>query len=552
MKVFNVLKRWLLVLVCAVSSVCAMEFASGKVVEGKTLPRATAVYACGAIETAVCEEGIGKRTADFESILDRERAAFSEQISMYPDASHVVLFGDTGAGKTTLAKLLKGDVVVADEIDGDILLVAPGIHHGVGSGTKQISCYYSVRDNTCYWDLPGLRDSNGWEKDMLNAILRKQLFDSLPSAKLVIVTKKADISGRATNFGALLKYTVDVFPEDDLQLCSYLAVTQGRIVNMQAFLEGILRNSGSDSKLSDRSVNDLLTFIATNSVQRTSNFSEPSDIGEYGLEFTQEMLENLKSVEARKLVYKAILQPETIHHVKSKAEEYNAQIVNFIGGDISQAIKEAVYGRISSAIARHDKTAEQLKELFGGYAERLVSLESMNYVGGLKSLLAELGLFPVLDDSRFNLFSMLTTFGDLLEESLSAPAMWVEASQPIIADLLTLRDAVSVDGVKNPRNNRTIDGFHTRDDMIFDRKKNKKRWDRFNGTDGVTFERVTNFGAIFDEDLILNETITDERIYAISASRGERDGWNFKGGGDTTHFSPVLLSQKVNEYSQHE
>ena len=299
MRVFNILRRWLFVLVCFGGSVVAMDFAKEDSYGG--VPVAKAVYA----------DSANKKTEDFESILDNKRTELAELISKYPDASHVVFFGDTGAGKTTLANLLKGEVVVAEEIDGDILLVAPGIHHGVGSGTKQICCYYSESDNTCYWDLPGLRDSNGWEKDTFNAILRKQLFDSLPAAKLVVVAKKADITGRATNFGALLKYTVDVFPEDDLQLCSYLAVTQGKITNMQAFLNGILGKSESDIKLSDRSVNDLLTFIANNTALRTSNFSEPSDIGEYGVDVTQEMLDNLKSVEPRKLVYKAILQSET-------------------------------------------------------------------------------------------------------------------------------------------------------------------------------------------------------------------------------------------------
>ena len=119
-------------------------------------------------------------------------------------------------------------------------------------------------------------------------------------------------------------------------------------------------------------------------------------------------------------------------------------------------------------------------------------------------------------------------------------------------ELLTLRDAVSEDGVKTAINNRTADGFHTRDDMIFDRKKGKKKWARFNVTDGVRFERSTNFGAIFGADLILKETITDQRVYAISASIAERDGWNFKGCIDTIHFSPVPLTQKIGEYSQHE
>ncbi len=540
MRVFNVLKRWLLVLVCAVSSVCAMEFTKGELCEG--IP----------IAKVVCAEDMSKKTGDFESILDSERTELAEKISMYPDASHVVFFGDTGAGKTTLANLLTGREVLAEKVKGRIILAASGVHHGVGSGTKQISCYYSECDNTCYWDLPGLRDSNGWEKDTLNAILRKQLFDSLPNAKIVVVAKSEDMAGRATNFGALLKYVVAVFPEENLPFCSYLAVTQSDIIDMQEFLGRMLEDSGSDSNLSDQYVNNLLTFIATNSVQRTSNFMKPSAIGAYGLEVTQEMLEKLKSVEAQKLIYKTVLQPETIHHVRDKAGEYNAQIAEFIRGDISQAIKAAVYGQISSAIERHDKMAEQLKELFGGYAARLVSLEPTNYVGGLKSLLTDLGLFSILDDSRFNLFSMLTTFGDLLGEALSVPDQWAEALELIKQDLLRLQRAEMVDGLKTAINNRTADGFHTRDDMIFDRKKGKKKWARFNVADGVTFERATNFGAIFDADLILKEMITDKNVYAISASIAERDGWNFKGSIDTMHFTPVLLTQKIGEYSQHE
>lgn len=490
---------------------------------------------------------------EFSSELERSVRLLSEQLSRYSHANHVVFLGDTGAGKSTLVNLLSGKEVVAEEVSGDILLTALGVHHGIGSGTEHIACHYRESDNTCYWDLPGLRDSAGWEKDVLNAILRKQLFDSLPQVKIVFVAKKADVSGRATNFGALVSHIISAFPGQNLDSCSYLALTQGSIKNMSAFLESVLQNSAADVNLSDPGVNAFLRFIQEYSAMRTSNFVEPQDLGTYDDKgAVEQMHENLAQVEGKRLHYKTILTPEAIIRVKEKAAAYNEQIADFIRGDISAEIKQAAHRKVSDAIAHDNKTAQQLKDLFGGYAKRLESLDTTNYIDGFDSFLADTNILYLKNDARFNLFSTLALFSDLLNEPLIAPGIWRDALGSIIEDLSKLRDVKIVDDPMRPLTMETIPAFHTKDDLIFDRKKNKRRWDRFDITRGVEFTRTSNFGALFGTDLILTEYVRDGRDYVVSISRGERDGWNFKGSVDRINITPTSLEQKIAEYTQHE
>lgn len=526
MRVFNVLKRWLLVLVCAVSSVCAMEFT-------------------------------GEDVSGFSERLNSQMSELSSQLKFhqenYPDAKNVVVIGKTGAGKSTLITYLAGKLLkVADGDDGFYLTSSSRagnvkIGHDLGVGTEAITPFFDSVQGVIYWDCPGFDDPRGILPETQNTILIQQLFKSLSQLKVLVVVKEQDIKGRATEFWKLLK-KMEIFAGQEAQLneCVSLAVTQRRDITDMRKRFGDLQRSESEY-LENSIVKVLIDLFVDNTSTRVSQFSFPSEVGDYDQHNREAILSNLGyATYVESLTCHVALSLESQEYVRRLAADYNTQIREFLIGDISQAIKAAVYGQISSAIERHDKMAEQLKELFGEYADRLTSLEPTNYVGGLKSLLTDLGLFSILDDSRFNLFSMLTTFGDLLGEALSVPDQWAEALEPIKQDLLRLRDTGSVDGVKTALTRRTLDHFYSNDGMKFrDRGKNKQRWDRFDVTDGVTYERTTDFG----NGLILKEDVKDQLLYVVSRIRAERDNRSFKGDQDHISLSPRLLSDVERDYS---
>ncbi|MDP4724840.1 MAG: 50S ribosome-binding GTPase [Pseudomonadota bacterium] len=413
MKVLNVFKRWFLLLVCAVSSVCAIEF-------------------------------VEKDVNGFAARLNSQMTALASQLqhyqTSYPEAGNIVVIGAAGAGKSTLITYLANKTLCAQEGDSGLYLDTADsagdikIGHTCEPGTVDITPFYAVDEEIIYWDCPGFGDPRKGEYEIQNAMLIQQLFNSLRSVKVAIVAKEADLTGRALQFVELLE-KLTMFKKEQLESCVSLVITKQRdISNVDKRLRTI--EDGLDS---GSAVYALVDYILSNS-ERVSKFPYPKDEGAFDASNRPLIVESLATTYVEKLMCAVSLSPASRESIRSLSPKINEQIADFISDDISQAIKNAVYGQISGAISAQGQenppTATQLKDSFASYIVQLTSLEPTNYVDGLKNFLTELGLDgTVLNDSRFNLFSMLTTFSGLLGEPLSVPDAWGSAFVGTIEEL---------------------------------------------------------------------------------------------------------------------
>jgi predicted GTPase len=133
-------------------------------------------------------------TRDSASIAQRVREEFYKNAALLNSAKdqHIVAFlGNTGAGKSTLVNLLGGKEIRISSDEEDYVLVNPGdktaMPIGTGGSSETLYPKSIDVDGLRFFDLPGFNDTDGSERNLMNAaFIRKILLDAA-SVRLVFV-----------------------------------------------------------------------------------------------------------------------------------------------------------------------------------------------------------------------------------------------------------------------------------------------------------------------------------------------------------------------------
>lgn len=134
-------------------------------------------------------------TRDAASIAQRVSEEFRRNATLLNSAKdqHIVAFlGNTGAGKSTLVNLLAGKELKVSLDDGEeYVLVHPDDQTAmvIGSGGNSETVYpkYIDVDGLRFFDLPGFNDTDGSERNLVNAAFTRQILMDAASVRLVFV-----------------------------------------------------------------------------------------------------------------------------------------------------------------------------------------------------------------------------------------------------------------------------------------------------------------------------------------------------------------------------
>lgn len=133
-------------------------------------------------------------TRSASDIAQRVREEFNRNAALLnaaKDRDIVAFLGNTGAGKSTLVNLLAGKEIRVGDDEEDYILVNPHDPTAmvIGTGGSSETLYPKSIDvgNLRFFDLPGFNDTDGSERNLVNAaFIRKILLDAA-SVRLVFV-----------------------------------------------------------------------------------------------------------------------------------------------------------------------------------------------------------------------------------------------------------------------------------------------------------------------------------------------------------------------------
>jgi hypothetical protein len=133
-------------------------------------------------------------TRDAASIAERVREEFQRNAALLDSSKGkdiVAFLGNTGAGKSTLVNFLTGKELVVGPYGEDYVLAHPEDKTAmvIGAGGNSETLYPKFIDvgDLRFFDLPGFNDTDGSERNLVNAaFIRKILLDAA-SVRLVIV-----------------------------------------------------------------------------------------------------------------------------------------------------------------------------------------------------------------------------------------------------------------------------------------------------------------------------------------------------------------------------
>lgn len=161
--------------------------------------------------------------------MEEGRLGVKSQKETSGDYDAVLLFGTTGAGKSTLIGALTGtNMVVAEDPDqtlagagGVVVKPAGDSPPGVQIGHTAISCttlpsaVVDQNKRLCYWDCPGFTDTRGGYQDLVNTYTINEILDAPCTAKFLLLINQAEVTEVARGYGALglFKTCMALLPE---------------------------------------------------------------------------------------------------------------------------------------------------------------------------------------------------------------------------------------------------------------------------------------------------------------------------------------------------
>lgn len=133
-------------------------------------------------------------TREAGSIADRVKEEFRKNAALLNAANgrHIVAFlGNTGSGKSTLVNLLAGKKLIPSEDGEDYILADPQDPTAMVIGTTGNSETLYPKaidvDGLRFFDLPGFNDTDGSERNLVNAAFTRKILLDAASVRLVFV-----------------------------------------------------------------------------------------------------------------------------------------------------------------------------------------------------------------------------------------------------------------------------------------------------------------------------------------------------------------------------
>lgn len=131
---------------------------------------------------------------DTASIAERVKEEFSKNAVLLNAAKdqHIVAFlGNTGAGKSTLINFLAGKEIIVSEDGEDYVLAHPedktAMVIGTGGNSETLYPKFIDVDGLRFFDLPGFNDTDGTERNLVNAAFARKILMDAASVRLVVV-----------------------------------------------------------------------------------------------------------------------------------------------------------------------------------------------------------------------------------------------------------------------------------------------------------------------------------------------------------------------------
>ncbi|KAL0210614.1 hypothetical protein RCL1_005050 [Eukaryota sp. TZLM3-RCL] len=113
-------------------------------------------------------------------------------IAMAKDKDIIIFIGNTGSGKSTLVNFVAGKQVVVDK-NSRMNLVGDGVVMEGGINSVTSAPQFLATPIGVVYDLPGFRDTNGTEANILHCALTKALLKAAKSVKVVLVASLSEL-----------------------------------------------------------------------------------------------------------------------------------------------------------------------------------------------------------------------------------------------------------------------------------------------------------------------------------------------------------------------
>lgn len=154
-----------------------------------------------ALKAMISEWRLGKQSEpsalegrSAEEIARRVKEEFRQNAGVFNSAKGqniVVFLGNTGAGKSTLVNFLAGKELIVGPYADDFVLDNPddktAMAIGTGGNSETLYPKYIDVDGLRFFDLPGFNDTDGSERNLVNAAFIRQILLDAASVRLVFV-----------------------------------------------------------------------------------------------------------------------------------------------------------------------------------------------------------------------------------------------------------------------------------------------------------------------------------------------------------------------------